>query len=130
MYGASRPGFLPGVTEQGAGVQMDRGSALKSAAISWQANQKARTAASQITKTRAQKAQSEQQRMQNARQQALLEMMYAHSVLGIPIDALTGAVGQGMDMAAMEQASQPGQPTDNMAMQQPAGQPLAGSLGM
>lgn len=130
MYGASRPGFLPGVTEQGAGVQMDRGTALKSAALNWKANQKAQTAARQITSTRSQKAQSEQQRMQRAREQALLEMMYAHSVLGIPIDALTGAVGQGMDMTAMEQSVAPGAAMDNMAMQQPAGQPLAGSLGM
>lgn len=127
MYGASQSGFLPGMTEQGAGIAMDRGEALRSAAIGYKTNQKAQAAAKQITRSRNEKAMSEARRMQLAREQALLEMMYAHSVLGIPMSDLTSAVDMGVDMSNLQPQTPP---SDNFASGPTAGQPLAGALGM
>jgi hypothetical protein len=130
MNGALRDSTLPGVSEQGSGVQMDRGMALRSAAVGYQANQKAQAAARQITMSRAQRAGEQMRRMQEARQNALLEMMYAHSVLGIPIQDLSQGVAMGIDTSKLE--AQPGGqsgPMDNMAQTQVPGQPLMGALG-
>lgn len=131
MNGAMRPTEgLPSQTERAAGVRMANRRPLAAAVQSFQGNEKARAAGRQLLRSRTERSTQTRQRqtevMDKARQQALLEIMYAESVLGLPREAIQQAVQQGLPWDMQSMAA----PQDNMAIMQPPGVPLQGSMGM
>lgn len=127
MNGAMRPTEgLPSQTERGAGVDMVNRRTLADAVNAFRGNEKAKAAARQISRSRQQDAAKRAAAEQRARQQALLEYMYADSVLGVPLEAIQQAVDQNLPWTPQPMA----QPADNLAALQPPGMPLQGSMGV